>query len=216
MALADLNRSNDTPIATLKLSTIVPRDFPTNPAVIGSLADANPNAVKPRYSGAGAAADWQGSAYGDDVDVSAANTPNVDLNNKAVANYAPRNQAGKAALMVPPGALAVDVARGRGWIAPYQPYVGNGAVPVAPVVSSISPATGAAASLPMLVTITGTGFSPWSTVYTGGSNVPEASAKYISPTQMTVPIWAAAPGTVSVAVEDHNMLSNVDKLFTVT
>jgi hypothetical protein len=33
---------------------------------------------------------------------------------------------------------------------------------------------------------------------------------------MTVAIFKASAGTVSVAVEDHDMLSNVDKVFTVT
>jgi hypothetical protein len=84
------------------------------------------------------------------------------------------------------------------------------------VVTSISPTTGAAAAFPMRVVITGTGFTPWSTVRTGGSATPDVSGKYISATQMEVAIWKASAGTVSVAVEDHDLLSNVDKVFTVT
>lgn len=207
MALADLNRSNDTPIATLMLSTIVPRDFPTNPAVIGSLADANPNAVKPRYSGAGAASDWQGGAVGDDVDVATANTPNVDLNNKAVANYAPRNQAGKAALMVPPGTLAVDVARARGWIAPWEPYAGHSSPPAAPVITSLAPNTAVAGVGPALVVdITGTGFTPWSTVLSGNYPIPSV---YISPTLLRIAQFPknSVAGTVQVVVIDHDVNS---------
>jgi hypothetical protein len=83
-------------------------------------------------------------------------------------------------------------------------------------VSSISPTTGAQASLPLLVTITGTGFTPFTTVLTGGSNVPDPAARYVDATHMTVPVWKASPGTVSVAVEDHNVLSNTNVVFTVT
>jgi hypothetical protein len=66
------------------------------------------------------------------------------------------------------------------------------------------------------VTITGTGFTPFSRVFTGGASVPDNSAQYVSATTMTVPIWKASAGTVSVAVEDHSLLSNTDKVFTVT
>jgi IPT/TIG domain len=145
---------------------------------------------------------YVGGVKGDDTDTATANATN---------DYAPRTQKAKATLMGT--TLAVDVARPRGWIEPRQPY---GAVPAAPVVSSISPTTGTAASLPMTVTITGTGFTPWSTVRTGGSAVNDPSGTYLSPTTMKVALMAAVPGTVSVAVEDHDVLSNVDKLFTVT
>jgi hypothetical protein len=137
----------------------------------------------------------------------------------------PRTQFAKAALpgAAPPNAIAgepdfvmvVDVARPRGWIAPNQPYQGNASIPAAPVVSSLSPNTAAAASLPLNVTITGTGFTPFTTVLTGGSNVADPSARYVNATTMTVAIWKASAGTVSVAVEDHNVLSNAVN-FTVT
>jgi hypothetical protein len=131
------------------------------------------------------------------------------------ATYAPLTQAAKATALGT--TLAVDVARPRGVIAPRQPYPDASVpAPVAPVVSSISPTTGAAATLPLTVTITGTGFTQWSSVYTGGSTTPEASAQYISPTSMKVAIFKASPGTVSVAVSDHGVLSNTNIVFTVT
>jgi hypothetical protein len=202
------------------------QDYPA-PITLPMLTVANANAAKPRYTAAGAA-DWSGGVKGDDVDQASAA---VSLANSHSANvetdYTPRTQAAKAAMpgTVPPNAvagepdftLAIDVARPRGVIAPGQAYPKSGdAAPAAPVVSSIAPTTGAAATLPLTVTITGTGFTPWSTVYTGGSATPDSSAKYVSATQMKVALFAAAPGTVSVAVEDHNVLSNVNVVFTVT
>ena len=151
---------------------------------------------------------YVGGATGDDVDQATAN---------ATLDYAPRTQAAKAALMVPAGSLAIDIARPRGVTEPLAPYpVAATPAPVAPVVTSISPTTAAAATLPLTVTITGTGFTPWSVVKTGGSNTADVSGKYVDATHMKVAIFAAAPGTVSVAVEDHDVLSNTDKLFTVT
>jgi hypothetical protein len=224
MALADLNRTNDTPIATLKLSDIQPRVWNTPPAAItgAMITDANPNHPKPRYD---SMTDWAGGVRGDDVDQATATVALARSGGGAnEPDYAPRTQAAKAAMpgTVPPNAVAgepdfvlvTDVARPRGWIAPQQPYTGT--VPAAPVVSSIAPTTAAATTLPLLVTITGTGFSPFSTVLTGGSNVPDTSGKYVDATHMTVAIWKASAGTVSVAVEDHNVLSNTNVVFTAT
>lgn len=134
-------------------------------------------------------------------------------------DWNPKTQLDKttAGNLTPGTTMAQDVAAPRGPIQPRQPYptAASPAV-VAPVVGSIAPSTGAAAALPLMVTITGTGFTPYSTVYTGGSRTPELKAQYISPTQMKVPIWAASPGTVSVAVKDHGTMSNTNINFTVT
>jgi hypothetical protein len=202
------------------------QDYPA-PITAAMLAAANANAARPRYTAAGAA-DWSGGVNGDDVDQASAAVALANSHSANVeADYTPRTQAAKAAMpgSVPPNAvagepdftLAVDVARPRGAIAPGQAYPKSGdAAPAAPVVSSLSPTSGAAATLPLTVTITGTGFTPYSTVYTGGSTTPEVKAVYVNATTMRTPIWAAAPGTVSVAVEDHNVLSNVNVVFTVT
>jgi hypothetical protein len=66
------------------------------------------------------------------------------------------------------------------------------------------------------VTITGTGFTPWSTVFVGGQKTADVSGKYVSATQMKVALFAAAPGTVSVMVKDHDLSSNTNVVFTVT
>jgi hypothetical protein len=181
-----------------------------SPITAAMLAPANVHCDKPRYS---SMTDWAGGAKGDDVDTQTATVALASAaDGSSAANYAPRTQAAKATLL---GTTVVkDVARARGWIGPRDPYTGN--APVAPVVSSISPTTGTAASLPMTVIITGTGFTPWSTVRTGGSAVSDPTGVYLSPTTMKVALMSAAPGTVSVAVEDHDLLSNTDKLFTVT
>jgi hypothetical protein len=184
------------------------------PITAAMLATANAaNEGKPRYS---TMADWAGGLKGDDVDQATATVSIAnDSGGANEADYTPRTQAAKAAATG--NTLAVDVARPRGWIAPGQPY---GAVPAAPVVSSIAPTTAAAGSGPLQVTITGTGFSPYSRVITGGgAGSPwDAQAKYVSATSMTIVIdpRTAVPGTASVAVEDHDVLSNVDKLFTFT
>lgn len=187
----------------------------TYPLPIPSTAPANATVTRPRYHGVGATDDWQGVGFGDDVTQSKANTPDVDLNGNAVADYGPRTQPDKAAQLGV--AMTQDVGRPRGPIDPRQPYpVSGDPAPAAPVVSSVSPTTAPAAQLPLTVTITGTGFTPWSTVYTGGQNTPETGAQYINATTMKVALWAAVPGTVSVAVKDHDVLSNTNVLFTVT
>jgi hypothetical protein len=223
MALQDLNRTSDTTgdgqtgidaPTTNALAEITPKNWHKFPPAIANptQALANANAAKPRY---GTAGDWALGVPGDDTDTAKATVALARSDGGAAeADYTPRTQAAKATAMST--TLAVDVARPRGWIEPADPYQGKGSAPVAPVVTSISPTTGAAAALQMRVVITGTGFTPWSTVRTGGSATPDVSGKYISATQMEVAIWKASAGTVSVAVEDHDLLSNVDKVFTVT
>jgi hypothetical protein len=211
-----------------------------SPITAAMLAPANAAAGYPRYNTPG---DWAVGNAGSDAGrpdaVNAAiatSKATVALASAsggvAAADYAPRSQNAKLSLNSADGRLcmgsisgsgtvtanvaAPDIGRDRGWIAPNQPYQGNASAPAAPVVTSISPTTGTQASLPLLVTITGTGFTPYSKVFTGGTSVPDGSAKYVDATHMTVPIWAAAPGTVSVAVEDHSLLSNTNVVFTVT
>lgn len=203
MALANLNRAQDTQVPTNMLSTIVPKDFPTLPLPVASMTDANPNAGKPRYS---TMADWQGGLRGDDVDVATATTQAIGQNNNPVANYTPRNQAQKAAMMVPPVTLAVDVARARGWIAPGQSYI-PGTIPAAPVITSLSPNTAVAGSgAALVVDIVGTGFTVWSTVLSGNYPIP---SEFISPTLIRIMQFPknSVAGTVQVVVIDHDVNS---------
>jgi hypothetical protein len=182
------------------------------PITNAMLAPANENAAKPRLL----PADYVGGAFGDDIDTASAAVAVAQASGAApTADYGPRTQADKAAQLGT--TLAEDVTRPRGSIGPRDPYpVASDPAPAAPVVTTLTPDTAPTTSLPLTVTITGTGFTVWSTVYTGGMPTPEAEAVYVSPTQMRVPIWAAQPGTVSVAVKDHDTLSNADVVFTVT
>jgi hypothetical protein len=198
------------------------------PITAAMLASANSNADKPRYS---TMADWAGGVKGDDVDTATATVALANSSGGAAeANYTPRTQAQKATLPgappesvpIDPGevhpdyVLAVDVARPRGAIAANQPYPKSGdAAPAAPVVSSLAPATAAAGSNPLTVTITGTGFTPWSKVFTGAQTVPE-QFRYVSATSLMIMIdpRAAVAGTASVAVEDHDVMSNTNINFT--
>lgn len=186
-----------------------------NPITAAMLAPANANAGYPRYSVAG---HWSGATYGDDVDQATANVALARQDGSGnEADYTPRTQAAKATATG--NSLAVDVARPRGWIAPNQPYQGNATSPAAPVVSSISPNTAVAGSAnPVLVTITGTGFSPWSLVKTGGVAQPVPGVTYVSATTLTFTIYPAiaVAGPTSVAVEDHDKLSNTNINFTFT
>jgi len=187
MALFDLNRAGDTPIITLKLSEITPKNWRRYP-----LPDADP--VIPINV---PVISYNGGLVGDDVDVATSN---------ATVAYSPRNQTEKATAMVPPGSLVVDVARARGTIASYQRYpVAGDAAVAAPTITSLAPATAVSVTGPeLVVTITGTGFTQWSTVKSGGYPIP---VKYISPTQLTIyqnPRVAVA-GTVQVVVTDHDV-----------
>jgi hypothetical protein len=204
--------------------------LPITPAM---LADANPNDGKPRYdSAANVAADWSGAVIiGEDPGLPTAANQAFTKANVALArsggganepDYAPRNlNAKRTAGNLTAGTVGViDIGRNRGGISPRQPYpvVGDAAL-AAPVVSSLSPNTAAAGSQPLTVTITGTGFTPYSRVISGGSGSPwDSSMKYLSATQLTVVVDPrnAVAGTASIAVEDHGVLSNTTVNFTFT
>jgi hypothetical protein len=202
MALQDLNRTSDTTgdgltaIAkptTNRIADITPKNWRRFPPVAGSTV----KVYVPVFT-------YNGGLIGDDVDVAESN---VLIDDRGVGDYGPRTQVEKAAAMVPPGSLAVDVTRARGWIAPNQPYQGNAAVPVAPVISSLSPNTAAAGvGQALVVDITGTGFTPWSSVLSGNYPVPSV---YISPTLIRIAQFPknSVAGTVQVVVIDHDMNS---------
>jgi hypothetical protein len=236
MALFDLNRSNDTPITTLKVSEIAPKNWHRFPnAVTGAmLADANPNDTKPRYN---SMTDWAGGvSFGEDPGlpvvgiVAQSKTATVALARSGGGanepDYVPRTQYAKRTQLSADGAAqrldagVVDVGRNRGSVAPGQRYpVAGDAALAAPVVSSIAPNTAVHGAQPLICVVTGTGFTPGSLVITGGSGSPwDLSSEYISPTQMRFLIdpRASVAGTISVAVVDHSVLSNTNVVFTIT
>lgn len=183
MALFDLNRAGDTPIATLMLASIVPKDWPTFPPRTAP----NTPIYVPVVS-------YNGGAVGDDVDQATSNATDA---------YTPRTQTDKATATG--NTLAVDVARSRGTIAAYQRYPVAADTPLAaPTITSLAPATAVAGAPSISVIITGTGYTQWSTVTSGGVPIP---VKYLSPTQLQIIQNAlySVPGTVQVVVTDHNV-----------
>jgi len=195
MALFDLNRSNDTPIASLKLASITPRDWPTLPAVQSGAPPAYVPTVS-YFGGVEPIFPWREGQ---------ANVTN-DFNPKTQAAIAAQRGVSQV----------VDVTSPRGWIDPGEPY---GAIPAAPVVTSLSPTSADTGTDPLPVTITGTGFTRNSTVKTGTTGSPsDALVTYVSPTSLIVVMdpRPAVAGLVAVSVYDHSVQSNTNVEFEFT
>jgi hypothetical protein len=144
---------------------------------------------------------FTGGAFGDENQATAATT----------VPYSPMTTAAKAAAANPAQTFATVVNEPRGWIAPNEPY---NPAPVSPTddptITSLAPNTAVAGAgqKPVWVTITGTKFSQWSSVETGGVYTPYY--KYISPTRidMLQDAGRSVPGIVVVKVIDHGVKSN--------
>jgi len=149
---------------------------------------------------------YYGGAYGDDVTQATANS---------TVDYHPKTPAEQASLSVPAGVFSKPVNSPRGWIDPQEPY---GPAPVSPTddptITSLTPNTGASGGTPIWVKITGTKFTVWSKVLTGGVSTPYF--RYVSPTRIDMlQDPRSTPGTVSVHVVDHSVASNASN-FTFT
>lgn len=187
MALMDLNRAQDTPIATLKLSTIVPKDWHRYPPRVAAMTPVYVPAV----------AYTQGD-FGDDVDEASANT---------TTPYTPTNQEAKA--IATGNTMAKDISRPRGYIEPRTPYPTVGFVPPAgPVITTITPSTAPASTGKLVALVVGTGFTPWTIMRSQGRSV-QFKAEYISPTlmQLLVDTNLAPPGTYGIQAVDHDIES---------
>ena len=189
MALFDLNRAGDTPIATLKLSTIVPKNWhrfpprtqPMTPAYLGDVSYSWP------YNG----------IEGDDVNVATAN---------ATGAYEPKNQGNKANMVG--NTLAVDITTPRGWVDPLEPY----GPPATPTLASLNPPSLAAVHPDTSVALIGTNFMASSQIIMNGN--PERTT-FISPTELRTIVKATsftAPGNVPVQVNNAGKLSAVVNL----
>ncbi len=145
---------------------------------------------------------YYGGAFGDDQAVSTANS---------TIDFTPRTQVAKAAApnMTPGTAIGTVVTRARGYIAPKDPYpIASTPAQVAPTITSLSPNTAVTGvgKATVAVTITGTGFTQWSTVTSGNYPIP---VRYLTPTTLEIiqKPSDSVPGTVAVVVIDHGVSS---------
>jgi|SRR5712664_729891 len=90
--------------------------------------------------------------------------------------------------------------------------------PATPALTTLSPSTNPAKSAAFLLTITGTGFTPGSTVIFG--TVTEPRTTFVSPTTLTVliyPSYIPLPGTIQLSVRPGGGAASSNQLpFTVT
>jgi IPT/TIG domain len=212
MVLADLNRAQDAQRATLKLSSIVPKDWHKFPPRTASMV----KPYAPVYT-------YDGGIYGDDVYLA---KTTVVVDERGIGDYEPRNQDDKAKFPGPPNSivpsesisggqartviadysLAVDVTAPRGWIGPRDPY--SKPKPAAPTISSLAPNTAVAGSPgPLTVIVTGTGFTQWTKLIVGGAEAQEI--QYASPTKMVLSMHpeVSVPGVITVYAWDHSEAS---------
>jgi hypothetical protein len=91
---------------------------------------------------------------------------------------------------------------------PIDPHSYNPAVPSppgAPVITTISPTTGALPAAPIALTVHGSGFTAAAKVIFNQNAV---ATTFASSSQLTCSITAAAPGSYPVEVHDHGGYSN--------
>jgi hypothetical protein len=209
---ADLNRTNDAPLSTLKLMEITPRNWHRFPSPIPAANVAR--AYQPVYT-------WNGGVYGDDQILA---KTNVLVDDQGRGDYTPRNQDDKAKLpgAAPPNLIAgepdftivTDITAPRGYIGPSDPY--SKTLPAAPVISSLAPNTAVAgAPSPLSVVVTGTGFTQWTVLIVG--NIQTPYVQYVSPTKLVLLMDPArsTPGVVTVVAWDHSVASTASN-FTYT
>jgi hypothetical protein len=197
-----LFRAQDVGTSTV-LGPIVPKNWRTKTNKFGNQTLANANAKKPEYK----QSDYIGGVKGDEPN----STANVAVARQDGAanepDYAPRKQNQKATIL---GTIAVsDVGRNPGWIAPNEPYKAPPGAGANVTITGLTPNTAVAgAATPQFVMkITGTNFTPYSTVLLAGNKAPQFT--YISATEMRVQMspGSSVAGTTSVEVVDHGYKS---------
>jgi hypothetical protein len=195
MALADLNRSNDTPIATNFLSTIVSKEWPTLPLRVPS--------TTPEYLG-DVTYNWPyNGLVGNDVNVATAN---------ATGYYEPKNQGNKANMLGDANRLAVDITTPSGWIDPKEPY---GPAPVPTLTGLVPDSRVVAPTDDLSLVIIGTNFMPSSEIWFANHF---ERVTYVSPVQLQTLLRGTVftgPGVVTVAVINDGIPSNTQN-FTFT
>jgi hypothetical protein len=143
-----------------------------------------------------------GGAEGDDVSVSTAAVAYATNGAEGGAaedpDYEPKTQAERATMLGVD--MAEDITTPRGWIDPLSPATEK---PDDPTLASIAPTTGAA-GVGVTITLTGTGFSRYSTVKTGGVLTPYV--EYVDPETLKVRLDPrSTAGSIDISVIDHSV-----------
>jgi hypothetical protein len=214
---ADLNRAQDIAVATLKLMEIPVKNWHRFPTPISkAMTD---EIYVPTNT-------WNGGFSGDETSAET----NVRVDDQNIGDYGPRNlteymawpgapnsvvpsesvTGGQVITAIADYTASTVVNSPRGWIDPNEPY---GPAPVSPTddptITSLAPNTAVSGvgQSPVWVVITGTKFTPYSIVETGGVQTPYFN--YVSPTKMNMLQDAArsVPGIVVVKVIDHGVKS---------
>lgn len=118
----------------------------------------------------------------------------------AVTNdFYPKTQAEKAEIHGQE--VNTDVGVPPGYITPGEPYAPP---PPDPTLASVSPTTGVTGGDPIDVILTGTGFTLFSTVTTGGIDTPYV--QFVSDTEIRVVLDPRSEaGTIDMVVTDHGV-----------
>lgn len=188
--------------------------LPITPAM---LQPANVNIDRPRYMGAGAAADWHGGDVGHDVDIAEATQAVANSHSANVEiDYDPQHQEGKGKKMAPKLTPLSDLGKDygiyntsqyrSGTVEPRTPYPDANSPPA---VTGVSPSTGLAAG-GTAVTISGTGFTGATGVTFGGTAA--TAVVVVSPNTITATSPAKAAGTYDVRVTTPKGVSPIGGL----
>ncbi len=133
--------------------------------------------------------EYVGGSPGNEFSQSTANVTN---------DFFPKTQEEKAAIHEQE--VNTDIGTPAGYIEPGAPYTPP---PPDPTLASVSPDTGVAGAA-IQVTLTGTGFTQWSTVTTGGLDTPYFTVN--SDTMITVMLDPRSqPGPTDIVVTDHGV-----------
>lgn len=137
--------------------------------------------------------EYFGGSPGNEISQSTAN---------ATTDFFPKTQVEKASITG--NEMVQDVGTPGGWVEPGAPYTPP---PPDPVISGISPDTGEIGGDPINVTITGTGFTQWSTVTTGGLDTPYFQVMSDTTINVVMDAGRSVAGPTDIVVTDHGVAS---------
>lgn len=135
--------------------------------------------------------EYFGGSPGNDVSQSTANVTN---------DFFPKTQVEKASLTG--NEMVQDVGTPTGWVEPGAPYTPP---PPDPVITGIAPDTGVAGGDPVSVTVTGSNFTQWSTVRTGGIDTPYFEVHSDTEILVVMDAGRSVAGQIDIIVTDHGV-----------